>query len=65
MVRLVSRSTVSAAIHRSNHTNADRRISDIAADTGFFNHSHFIHVFSRMTGKTPAKYRMSQLGTAE
>lgn len=43
----------------------DRRISDIAADTGFFDHSHFIRVFSRMTGKTPAKYRRARLGAVK
>ena len=36
----------------------DRRISDIAADVGFFDHSHFIRTFRRIVGKTPAKYRM-------
>ena len=40
----------------------DRRISDIAADTGFFDHSHFIRAFSRIVGRTPAKYRKAQLG---
>lgn len=40
----------------------DRRISDIAADTGFFDHSHFIRVFSRIVGKTPARYRRTRLG---
>lgn len=39
----------------------DRRISDIAADTGFFDHSHFIRAFSRIVGNTPAKYRRSRL----
>ena len=40
----------------------DRRISDIAADMGFFDHSHFIRAFSRIVGRTPAKYRKAQLG---
>ena len=35
----------------------NRRISDIAADVGFFDHSHFIRTFRRMVGVTPAKYR--------
>lgn len=39
----------------------DRRISDIAADTGFFDHSHFIRTFSRVVGLTPAKYRKTHL----
>ena len=40
----------------------DRRIADIAADCGFFDHAHFIHTFKRFVGKTPAKYRLSRLG---
>lgn len=39
----------------------DRRISDIAAETGFFDHSHFIRTFCRATGMTPAKYRKHRL----
>ncbi len=35
----------------------DRRISDIATETGFFDHAHFIRTFKRLTGTTPAKYR--------
>lgn len=35
----------------------DRRIGDIAADTGFFDHSHFIRTFERIVGLPPAKYR--------
>ena len=35
----------------------DRRISDIAADVGFFDHAHFIRTFKRIVGITPAKYR--------
>ena len=35
----------------------DSRISDIAADTGFFDHSHFIRTFERIVGLPPAKYR--------
>ena len=34
-----------------------RRISDIAADTGFFDHSHFIRTFRGIVGTTPARYR--------
>ena len=37
-----------------------KRISDIAAETGFFDHSHFIRSFKRLTGVTPAKYRNRQ-----
>ena len=35
----------------------DRRISDIAQDVGFFDHSHFIRTFKHTVGVTPAKYR--------
>ena len=35
----------------------DRRVSDIAMEVGFFDHSHFIRTFRRLTGGTPAKYR--------
>ncbi len=42
-------------------TTTDRRISDIAAETGFFDHSHFIRTFRRIVGRTPAKYRQDNL----
>ena len=42
----------------------DRRISDIAAETGFCDHSHFIKTFVRLVGKTPNRYRQEQLGRA-
>ena len=35
----------------------DKRISDIAAETGFFDHAHFIRTFRGLMGITPAKYR--------
>ena len=35
----------------------DSRISDIAVDVGFFDHSHFIRTFERIVGLAPAKYR--------
>ena len=34
-----------------------KRIIDIAAETGFFDHAHFIRTFRRLAGTTPAKYR--------
>ena len=37
----------------------DRRVADIAADVGFFDHSHFIRTFRAVVGTTPAKYRRS------
>ena len=35
----------------------DKRIIDIAIETGFFDHSHFIRTFRHRVGITPAKYR--------
>ena len=42
-------------------STTDKHISDIALDTGFFDHSHFIRTFKRIAGCTPAKYRKSRL----
>ncbi|MBQ6248141.1 MAG: helix-turn-helix transcriptional regulator, partial [Kiritimatiellae bacterium] len=44
--------------------NTDKRISDIAAETGFFDHAHMIRTFRRLTGLTPAKYRRRLLTPA-
>ena len=41
----------------------DKRIADIAAETGFFDHSHFIRTFTRHAGMTPAKYRTNKMAT--
>ena len=38
----------------------DRLIADIAAETGFCDHSHFIKSFRRATGLTPNEFRRSQ-----
>ena len=38
----------------------DRRITDIAAETGFCDHSHFIKTFRATTGLTPNEFRRSQ-----
>ena len=38
----------------------DRLISDIAAETGFCDHSHFIKTFRATTGLTPNEFRRSQ-----
>ena len=38
-----------------------KRIIDIAAETGFFDHAHFIRTFKRKTGLTPAQYRQRNL----
>lgn len=35
----------------------DRRIADIAAETGFCDHSHFIKIFRSATGQTPNEFR--------
>ncbi|MFO7936901.1 MAG: AraC family transcriptional regulator [Kiritimatiellia bacterium] len=42
-------------------TTTDKLIIDIAVETGFFDHSHFIRTFRRLTGLTPAKYRRQHL----
>ena len=36
---------------------SDRKTSDIAVATGFFDHSHFSRTFRRLTGLTPLGYR--------
>jgi transcriptional regulator GlxA family with amidase domain len=36
-----------------------KRISDIAVEVGFFDHSHFIRTFRKLVGATPAEYRKS------
>lgn len=35
----------------------DRRLSDVALETGFADQSHFTRVFKRVTGRTPGEYR--------
>lgn len=35
----------------------DRTISDVALESGFYDHSHFSHAFRRLTGTSPAAYR--------
>lgn len=42
----------------------DKRISDIAVEVGFFDHSHFIRTFKRLIGSTPAEYRKNTMVTA-
>ena len=39
----------------------DRRIADIAADCGFFDHAHFIRTFKKIVGVTPARYRRRKM----
>ncbi len=39
----------------------DRKTSDIAQETGFFDQSHFSRTFRRATGLTPQEYRRRQL----
>jgi len=41
-------------------TTADRRMTDIAHETGFYDHAHFIRSFKAVTGQTPAAYRREQ-----
>jgi len=45
-------------IWRSLETlKTDSPLASVALDLGFSSQSHFTHVFSRLTGMTPAKYR--------
>ena len=36
---------------------SERPLSEIAADAGFYDQSHFTNVFKRHTGLTPAEFR--------
>lgn len=42
----------------------DRRITDIAAETGFCDHSHFIKTFRAATAQTPTEFRSAYLARA-
>lgn len=53
-------STIRVNAAKTLLATTDKRISDIAAETGFFDHAHFIRSFKRLTGVTPAKYRQRQ-----
>ncbi len=44
-------------------TTTNRSVSDIASETGFFDHSHFIRVFRKATGLTPLAYRRRHSGS--
>lgn len=50
-------STVRINTAKTLLATTNKRISDIAAEVGFFDHAHFIRTFKRRTGLTPAKYR--------
>ena len=39
----------------------DRRVGDVAQETGFFDHAHFIRTFKRKTDLSPAQYRQRNL----
>ena len=41
--------------------NSDKLLSEIAAETGFFDQSHFTRVFKRERGLTPGEYRRQHL----
>ncbi len=41
--------------------SSDRPISEIALELGYFDQSHFNHIFRSVTGTTPARYRRSTL----
>jgi len=42
----------------------DKTIADIAQDCGFYDHSHFIHIFRHERGLTPSQYRKKHRETA-
>ena len=50
-------STVRINTAKTLLATTNKRIGDIAAEVGFFDHAHFIRTFKRLTGLTPAKYR--------
>ena len=56
--RRIGTATVYWRAQRTKTT--DRSVSDIAAEIGFFDHSHFIRVFRKATGLTPLAYRRSR-----
>ena len=35
----------------------DKLLTDIAAETGFYDHAHFVKTFKRIVGTTPSRYR--------
>ncbi|MCR5750331.1 MAG: AraC family transcriptional regulator [Kiritimatiellae bacterium] len=35
----------------------DKLLTDIATETGFYDHAHFIRTFKRLVGMTPSRYR--------
>ena len=39
----------------------DKRITDIATETGFYDHAHFIRTFRAATDQTPNEFRRSQI----
>jgi AraC family transcriptional regulator len=39
---------------------SDKTVSDVAAEAGFFDQSHFAHLFRRHTGLTPSAFRAAQ-----
>ena len=54
-------STVRINAAKTFLSTTDKRIGDIAIETGFFDHSHFIRTFKNIVGTTPAKYRKSHM----
>lgn len=57
--RYISQVRVNAA--KTLLTTTDKLITDIAAETGFCDHSHFIKTFRRFTGKTPNAFRRDSI----
>lgn len=42
-------------------STTDRHITDIACETGFYDHAHFIRAFKSATGQTPNEFRQQVL----
>lgn len=42
--------------------SSDKRLSEIAVETGFCDHSHFIKTFKALMGRTPSQFRKERVG---
>ncbi|MFR6075884.1 MAG: helix-turn-helix transcriptional regulator [Ruminococcus sp.] len=56
LAKIVRFQTAVSALNQNQHTG--RSLTEIAADLGYFDQSHFVHDFKTYTGLTPKKYQM-------